>query len=345
MKPPIIDVHAHLAGVGHGDTGCWMSPAKYDSVMYRLLRRSLGLANVANSGNVDLAYLERMEADLASAAGHAALDAVIIYPHERTYNDDGTPAAGQEMYVPNDYAIACARRSQQQPTAGGNSWRFLPAMSVHPYRPDALDETCRLIDAGAVAMKWLPASQNIDGRDRRCLAIFDMLARRKVPLIAHTGSEHTLRVIRPDLADPDTLTPALQAGVTVIMAHCAASALPWEKDYTRRFVALARQYPNCYGDTSALAAPGRMRHLRRLLREGIADKLVHGSDYPVPPVAWLALWNLGWRKTRQLSSIWSSFERDIAIKRALGVPEAVFTKAASLLPPGALARWGLGNQA
>lgn len=339
--PPIIDVHVHLAGVGHGGTGCWISPRKWNSLVYRMLRRSLGLANLPPDVNVDLAYLECLEGDLGAAAEHGALDAVIVFPHERIYRDDGSLAAVQEMYIPNDYALACGRRSREQGEQLGRRWRLLPAMSVHPYRADALEETARCIAQGAVGMKWLPSSQNIDPRDARCRGIFDLLARHGLPLVAHTGSEHTVCVTRRDLGDPDVLLPALEAGVTVIMAHCATASLPWEKDFSGRFAQLARQYPNCYGDISALASPGRMHYLPRLLDAGLADRLVHGSDFPVPPVAWLALTRLGWRQTRDLARIPSRLERDVTIKKALGVPDAVFTRASSLLPAEALRRWGL----
>lgn len=336
---PLIDIHVHLAGVGHGGTGCWMSQQKWNSLVYRILRRMLGLSGLPADADVDLAYLQRLEGDLAAAARQGLLDAAVVFPHERIYCDDGTLADKQEMYIPNDYALACAARSIQRGGQGPGRWRLIPAMSVHPYRADALDETARCIAAGSAAMKWLPSSQNIDPRDSRCRAIFELLACHGLPLIAHTGSEHTVCVTRKDLADPDILIPALDAGVTVIMSHCATASLPWEKDFSRRFIELARAYPNCYGDTSALTSPGRSHYLRRLLGAGLADKLVHGSDYPVPPIAWLSLTQLGWRKTRQLSAIGSYLQRDVAIKRALGVPDTVFTNAARLLPAEALDRW------
>ena len=336
---PVIDIHVHLAGIGDGGTGCWMSPAKYNSLVFRLLRGSLGLSGVGQTGNVDRIYLERLEQDLSAAAERGVVDGAVLFPHERIYLDDGTLAPDQEMYIPNEYALACARARLESPQPG----RFLPAMSVHPYRPAAAEEVARLIEAGAAAMKWLPSSQNIDGRDKRCRPIYDLLAKHRLPLIAHSGSEHTVHVTRRDLGDPDALLPAMDAGVTVILAHCATASLPWERDFSRRFIELARRYPNCYGDTSALCAPGRSRYLRRFLDAGIADKLVHGSDYPVPPIAWLSLLRLGWRQTRQRAAIASHLHRDVAIKQALGTPEVVFTNAARLIPREILQRWGLNS--
>src|SRR5207237_1699976 len=54
--------------------------------------------------------------------------------------------------------------------------------------------SAKWIERGAAAFKCLPNSQNIDPRDKRCEKIFDLLAAKKVPLIAHTGGEHTVTV-------------------------------------------------------------------------------------------------------------------------------------------------------
>jgi predicted TIM-barrel fold metal-dependent hydrolase len=213
---------------------------------------------------------------------------------------------------------------------------------VHPYRKDALEETHRWIERGAVALKWLPNSQDMDPRDPRCQKIFDLLAARRVPLIAHTGGEHTVSVIRPDLGDPATLRPALERGVTVIMAHCGTQSGFFDQNWMPTFCELARHYPNCFGDTSAFNTPGRVRWMARFLREeGVVEKLVHGSDYPVPPTAWFSLFALGWDKVRELETIWSFLARDVEIKRARGFPDAVFTNTARVLGTGSLERWNV----
>ena len=61
------------------------------------------------------------------------------------------------FYVPNDYVLKLAREHPE----------FLPAVSIHPARPDALEELERCLAGGAVMMKCLPNCQNIDCNDRR----------------------------------------------------------------------------------------------------------------------------------------------------------------------------------
>lgn len=335
-KLPVIDIHTHLAGIGQGGTGCFIDPAKFESLFYKLMRKNLGIYNAHRENRLDEAYFERIQKDILSAAGNGALDAIVAFPHERIYGDDGAPLAkGQELYVPNDYVFSCAERASSK-------GRILPAMSIHPYRADMLDESARFIERGAVAMKWLPNSQCMDPRDKRCMPLFDLLATKKIPLITHTGGEHTVTILRPDLGDPATLIPALDRGVTVVMAHCGTQSGLFDSQWLPKFCELARKYPNCWGDTSAFTTPGRSRYMTRLAREeGVSEKLIHGSDYPVPPSAWWSLFSLGWSKTRELNSIWSFLERDVRIKRARGFSDTVFTNAARVLAPGSLERWGV----
>jgi predicted TIM-barrel fold metal-dependent hydrolase len=292
----------------------------------------LGIYGAHRDERLDQAYLERLQRDVNIAADNGALSGAVIFPHERIYADNGElMERGQELYVPNDYTFKCAEES------GG---RMMPAASVHPYRRDALDEVAKWIDRGAVALKWLPNSQNMDPEDSRCVPIYELLVSKKVPLIVHTGGEHVVRVIRPELGDPKKLRPALDRGVNVIMAHCGTKSGLFDTHWMPDFCDLARRYPNCWGDTSAFCTPGRTRWIAPMLREeGVVEKLIHGSDYPVPPGAYENLLELGLSRTRALAKIWSFLERDVRIKQARGFPEVVFTNAARVLAPGSVRRW------
>ncbi len=335
---PIIDMHTHLAGMGHGGSGCWVSSGKFNSIMFRALRWNLGIYGAHRTGNLDQTYLDLLDKEVRTASASGAIDAAVIYAHDRIYTENGEAStSGQEIYVPNDYAFACAERETMR-------GRYMPAVSVHPYRKDALAETERCIARGAVAMKWLPNSQAMDPRDRRCFAMYDLLAARKIPLIAHTGGEHTVRVIRPELGNPEVLRPALDRGVTVIMAHSGTRSGAFDGHWMEQFCKLVREYPNCWGDTAAFCTPGRIRWIPRMLREeGVVEKLMHGSDYPVPVTAWFALRELGWNRVRELNSIPGELERDVRIKRAMGLPGIVFTNPAKVLGQEALRRWLVSN--
>jgi predicted TIM-barrel fold metal-dependent hydrolase len=208
--------------------------------------------------------------------------------------------------------------------------------SVHPYRPDALAELERCVAAGAVLVKWLPIVQNINPADERCLPFYDALAHHRLPLLCHTGGEMSLPYLNFDYADPELLVPALRRGVTVIAAHCGTRSRLFEKDFLPAFLRLAREHERLYGDTAALNLPTRSYAYRSLLNdEAVRAKLVHGSDWPivsVPPLRAGAL-----KALRLLATEGNWMRRDVLAKRALGLDDAYWRRAATLLrlPPGA----------
>ena len=82
--------------------------------------------------------------------------------------------------IPNTYA---------QSIAAQHSGQFEWVASIYPYRADALEQLASAIAGGAVAMKWLPSVMNIDLGLPRLQAIYDALAKAKMPLIGHCGEE------------------------------------------------------------------------------------------------------------------------------------------------------------
>ena len=227
------------------------------------------------------------------------------------------------FFVPNDHVLSLARKHPE----------FLPAVSIHPARPDALEELVRCIAGGAVMMKCLPNCQNINCNDRRFTEFWERMAQAKLPLLAHTGGEHTLPVVRKDYADPRVLTLPLECGVTVIAAHSATKSGLLDPEYFHVFSEMTRRFPNLYGDTSAFNVPIRGQHVQECLREPLASRLVHGSDYPVPVNGHFA-WGGGfvsWKDFRRCQKITNILERDYQLKLAMGFPPDHFTRIGGLL--------------
>jgi predicted TIM-barrel fold metal-dependent hydrolase len=214
---------------------------------------------------------------------------------------------------------------------------FLPAVSIHPARHDALDELERCLEGGAVILKCLPNCQNIDWNNPRYTRFLERMAESGLILLAHTGSERTLPVIDPKLADPRVLTRALEIGVTCIAAHSGTGMMLLDPDYFDVFVAMTEKFPRLYGDNSALACANfraRPGAIRRMTQDPeVAARILHGSDVPVP-VTGVLMWAFGmmrWREWRATARIANPIERDAQIKRALGFREETFTRLAGLL--------------
>jgi predicted TIM-barrel fold metal-dependent hydrolase len=228
--------------------------------------------------------------------------------------------------VPNEYVLRLAREHPE----------FIPAVSIHPARPDALDELERCLVDGAAAMKCLPNCHNIDCNNPKYRKFWERMAATGLPLLAHTGGEHTVPVVNSALANPDVLRLPLECGVKVIAAHCATKSGLTDPEYFFELLKMFERYPNLYGDVSAFNVPLRGRHVRECLKRGVVERMIHGSDYPVP-VNGLWAWLRGfidWPDYRAAAREPNIIERDYQLKVAMGFPPEVFTRGWDLLRLG-----------
>jgi hypothetical protein len=315
-----VDMHVHVVGNGSGGTGCWLRVTGWHRPLAALMLRHIGLPADAMKGDLDRLYIERLLERVKSSS----LGAAVILAQDHVHDDQGNALkeAGS-LFVPNDYVLKLASQHEL----------FLPAVSIHPARPDALEELDRCLAAGAVMMKCLPNCHNINCNDPRFTKFWERMAEAKLPLLAHTGGEHTMPVVNPAYADPKILTLPLECGVTVIAAHCGTKSGLFDPEYFHSFAEMTTRYPNLYGDTSAFNLPKRGRHVRLCLREPLLQHIVHGSDYPVPVQgvwAWLR-GNVSWKSFRQSENQPNVLERDYQLKRAMGFPPESFTRIWKLL--------------
>ncbi|HMJ06582.1 MAG TPA: amidohydrolase family protein [Chthoniobacterales bacterium] len=318
--PRRIDMHVHMVGNGVAGSGGWLRLTGWHRWLAGFMLRQLGVPASALDGDLEAIYADI----LANLVRESSMDAVVLLAHERVHDPDGTPREDLgSMFVPNDVVLGLAKSFPE----------FLPGVSIHPARPDALEELERCLAGGAVLMKCLPNCQNIDPSDQSYRAFWERMAAAKLPLLAHTGGEHTVPVVNPALADPKLLRFPLECGVTVIAAHCATSSGAFDRDYFNDWVAMLREFPNLYGDISAMVSLNRCGHLRDCLQPEVLPRVLHGSDFPVP-VFGHRMWLQGWidRATfRRCQSIANSLDRDWEFKRALGFPDEIATRVAGLL--------------
>lgn len=317
-----VDMHVHMVGNGSGGTGCWLRVQGWHRPLAALMLRQIGLPAGAMGGDLDNLYATR----LLELVRTSSLAAIVILAHDRVYDPQGAVMEGVgSFYVPNGYVLDLAKRHRE----------FLPAVSIHPARPDALEELERCLSLGAAVMKCLPNCHNIDCNDRRFRPFWERMAEAGLPLLAHTGGEHTVPVVRRELSDPRTLELPLQCGVNVIAAHCGTKSGLFDPEYFHVFAEMTRRYPNLYGDNSAFNVPIRGRHVRECLEPLLAGRLLHGSDYPVPVhghFAWLKGY-VDWPTFRRWEKHPNILERDYQLKRAMGFAPETFTRIWKLLRP------------
>src|SRR5205085_11437133 len=195
--------------------------------------RHLEIPASALEGDLESMYAEQ----LVQVVRASSMGAIVLLAHERVHDPDGTPRDDLgSMFVPNDVVLSLAERFPE----------FLAGVSIHPARHDAIDELERCLERGAVLMKCLPNCQNIDLSDRRYRRFWERMAAAGLPLLAHTGGEHTVPIINAAFADPKLLRFPLDCGVTVIAAHCGTKSGALDYDYFDDWMAMVRNFPNLY---------------------------------------------------------------------------------------------------
>lgn len=320
----IIDGHVHCVGDGSSGSGCWIdlsSPMR--QVTGRMLVRSAGLPMSLLGGGLDEAYKERL---LGWVRG-SSVDRVVLLGQDETYREDGTKIEGHAMfYVPNAYVLRLAREHEE----------FIPAVSIHPARRDARAELDRCLEAGARVLKLLPNVHNVDCEAPRHREFWKAMAAGGMILLAHTGGEATLPVLDKRLESPEPLRGPLECGVVCIAAHGAGRNTPFGAHYTPKLLRLMREYPHLYADSSALTTLNRHGTLPELMASDLHDRVLHGSDYPVPVVPW-GPWLSGrydWETALYLQGLPNPLERDYQSKRLMGFGPESFGKLGNLLNPG-----------
>lgn len=324
---PRIDVHAHLAGVGTEDSGCWISPEFRRRPTFRLLRRWYGITAEQMRTTVDADWA----ALLARTVRASPLSHAVALGFDGVYDPaGGLDRARSQMIVPPAWVFAVCRRHPE----------LLPGPSVNPGRRDALDRLEECIEGGAVLLKWLPIAQVIDPAAPRHRAFLRRMADARLPLLIHSGGgERVFRTVAPELNGVERLGVPLEMGVPVICAHSGTRVLfSRDPDQTAELRALLERHPNLWLDNSGMANPSRFAHLPRLAADPLfRDRTLYGSDFPVPAIAALCAPWLGVRRAWTLGREPNLLARDVAIKRAVGYPDATLERAAALLP--GLARW------
>ncbi len=316
-----IDCHVHLVGDGSADTGCWLrTPNPVRWVGARLLVRACGLPVSVLKTGMDDAYFE----NLLRWVRASSLDAVVLLAMDLPRSDDGQALESKStFYVPNERVLELGSKHPE----------IIPACSIHPGRPDAMDELEKCIDGGAKVMKLLPNCHNANCSDPSYGPFWERMAKAGMAFLAHTGGEYTVPVLNKKYADPRVLRLPVERGVVTIAAHAAGRSGLFDRDYTGELVRMFDEFPNLYADNSALCTLNRWRTIKKLLPDKVVGRVLHGSDFPVPSGGfgpWMGR-RLKWEDFRAGAKETNTLQRDAMLKSAMGFPEETFTRLDGLL--------------
>lgn len=318
----IVDMHCHVAGIGAGGSGCFISPKLRDNWRFNIYLRAFGVTRKEVLEKGDTVIGDKVSASLAqsrfvSKAVVLALDGVVgadgILDTNRT-----------EVFFPNEFvASLCARHTN-----------LLFGASVNPYRADAIERLVWAKEHGAVLVKWIPPVMDINPDDPKLEPFYRKMVELNLPLLCHTGGENSFSHANDQLGDPDKLRLPLSLGVKVIAAHIASSETFNGERGPDRLARLMREFPNLYSDISALTDINKPGYLREALtKPEFAGRLVYGTDFPLINTALDSPWYWFRLSFRQKWEIWRTknpWDRDVLTKHYLGVPTDIFTRPAEM---------------
>jgi len=286
----LVDHHVHLAGIGVGGSNAFVNQKMrtWSHPFHRLkFKVYMSAAGVASETNADVDFLQRLSGLVANITDHGKHR---ILGFDKNYSRDGSVNLDKtEFYVPNEYVFKIA---EQHPDL------FLPNISVNPYRPDAISELERWANRGARVVKWLPNAMGIDPSDPHCDEFYRKMKDLDLVLLSHGGEEKAVEAKEDQkLGNPLLLRRPLEYGVKVIVAHCAGlgqnedleSSNKTQTDNFDLFMRLMddKRYEGLlFGEISAMTQFNRAgKPLTTILaREDLHERLVNGSDYPLPAV-------------------------------------------------------------
>ena len=284
----VLDTHCHVFGSGDSGSGLWHNPRLEQIWRPKGYVQKAFYVNAScvdeSPGNADASFVKRL---LAQCQAMAPGFQVLLFGFDHARDDAGAPLPERStFYVPDDYVAGLA---------ASHPAHFSWAASIHPYDPRALDRLDSAAARGARAVKWLPSAQNIDPADARCDPFYAKLVALNIPLITHAGDEGAVHGFGEHLGNPMRLRRPLDAGVRVVVAHCASlgnARIDDSRAMAQTNFALFGQLmdepgyrKNLVGDIAAITQGNRMSVVAKLLqRPDWHDRLLNGSDYPLPGV-------------------------------------------------------------
>jgi predicted TIM-barrel fold metal-dependent hydrolase len=323
----ILDMHAHIAGIGAGNSGCFISEAMRNSWKFRIYLKSFGVSEKEVKESGDSIIIKRLSEELSESE---YVRAAVILAMDGVVDDKGElDLARTEFYIPNEYVAGEIKKYDN----------LYFGASINPFRRDAVERLDMAVREGAVLVKWLPSIQFIDPSDKRIVPFYLRLKEHGLPLLTHAGDEHSFTKAKNEFADPQRLHLPLKLGVTVIAAHAGTSGKNEGIDNMQRLLPMFDEYPNLYADISSLTQINKMRYLGKLLKhKNIHGRLLYGTDMPLIKTGLTSplfhIFKLSPREFISLLKTDNPWDRDVRLKKALGVPEGIFTNADSVIKLG-----------
>jgi len=299
-----VDIHSHLL------SSSVRFDRFYDRIAIRLFGKKMGFDS---SRLLDSPYEAYVEALVGGVRSSKHLKKSVIFGVDARVDESGV-----ELH--RDLTV-CATNEDLLRVYESNPDVVIPFFSINPNRADALDLIDKYSSLGFKGAKFLQNYWNVDTKDLKYRDYFEKLKDKNLPLIVHIGSESSI-YSHKRCECISMLDHPLEVGVTVIAAHMALSYKPLQilkalsknpKHFNEEYFTLLKmleQHDNLYADISALLTPVRAKVLPHLSRQHqIHDKLLFGTDYPVPFSPLFNSYDLPLKRRFELAKIVNPFDR------------------------------------
>ena len=323
-KSVLIDMHVHIAGLGYGQSGCFISQEMKSGYKFDYYLKAFGVTRQEIETHGDQLLVQRMVETIRLSKN---VQGVVVLAMDGVVNEKGELDKDKtQVYIPNEYVA--------EQVALYPSLYF--GASINPHRKNALERLEVVKKQGAKLIKWIPNIQHIDPADKKLIPFYKKMLALELPLLTHTGQERSFHSAVDEYADPLRLELPLSLGVTVIAAHIATTGDSENESNYQRILPLFARYPNLYSDISSLTQINKLGFLQKALKDQrLQGRLLYGSDFPLVNMILVSPYyfplNLTIEQMHRIAKISNPWDRDIALKRSLGVPSEVFENSARIL--------------
>lgn len=319
----ILDVHAEFICIGAGGSGCYVRKGLLNSYEFRFYLRAFGVTQRELNEDGDELIARRMNASIARSR---SVGRAVIAARDGVIRDGRLDRSTTRIYVPDDFV---ARMAHKYP-------HLEYGASVHPDRSDWRERLVAAKRDGAVLVRWLPAAMHVDPSDLRYVPYYRTLVELGLPLVVRIGGDDFFGRANDAFGDPRKLGLPLREGVTVIATHIAAKAEYGGEPAYRLLLEMLPKHPNLYADTAGITRINHVGYLVDALKTpGVGNKMIYGSDWPLqffPLVSPFYQWpDIDLPHAKTIQNIGNEWDRDVALKRALGLPPSVFQRSSGLL--------------
>ena len=288
----VVDNHAHLCGLGQNDefyiNNCFHNKSNFmKQIHFKIFENASGITSTTEPDEIkNTQYIDRLQS-LVDDMNKIIPYKMALLPMDHYYEENG-------QINKNKTGFYCSSKSVEMASTNNN--RFIPTVSIHPAKLNAIFELEEANRKGINIVKWLPNSMNIDCSNPKYEQFYKKVIELNMKILVHIGHEHSVDSghLNQEFGNPLRLRYPLDLGVKIIGAHCATEgeSFDLDNDFTQKvdnFVLFSRLMEDpkystiLFADISACIGFKRIKYLNQILdNKHWHSRLLFGSDYPVP---------------------------------------------------------------